>query len=73
MCVAPTVVIYICWSHKTANGLKYVVDFTIRDSMSQLDCNALRDNTSTPSTLGMFGWGIPMIMPLVHLHLERKT
>lgn len=29
--------------------------------------------TSTPSTLGMFGWGIPMILPLVHLHLERKA
>lgn len=29
--------------------------------------------TSTPSALGMFGWGIPMILPLVHLHLERKA
>jgi len=29
--------------------------------------------TSTPSALGMFGWGLPMILPLAHLHLERKA
>lgn len=29
--------------------------------------------TATPSTIGMFGWGVPMIVPLIHLHLERKT
>jgi len=29
--------------------------------------------TATPSNLGMFGWGLPMILPLVHLHLERKV
>jgi hypothetical protein len=29
--------------------------------------------TSIPSALGMFGWGLPMIVPLAHLHLERKT
>ena len=29
--------------------------------------------TATPSNLGMFGWGLPMILPLVHLHLERKA
>jgi len=29
--------------------------------------------TATPSNLGMFGWGLPMILPLVHLHHERKA
>jgi len=29
--------------------------------------------TKTPSSLGMFGWGLPMILPLAHLHLERKS
>lgn len=29
--------------------------------------------TETPSALGMFGWGLPMIVPLAHLHLERKA
>jgi hypothetical protein len=29
--------------------------------------------TSIPSALGMFAWGLPMILPLAHVHLERKA
>jgi hypothetical protein len=28
--------------------------------------------TETPSGFGMFGWGLPLLLPLVHLHIERK-
>jgi hypothetical protein len=27
----------------------------------------------TPSEFAMFGWGLPLILPLAHLHFERKA
>ena len=29
--------------------------------------------TEIPSVIGIFGWGLPLILPLAHLHFERKT